>query len=476
MKETLIFYMGIDSIKGTLFDREGAQVVTYEEPLNLIVNEEYVEQDPGQWLEIMAHIIGKLQNEKPDANIEIISVTYQPGTFVCIDRSGDHIMNAIMPCDRRAQYQARVCEKRFKKHSENFNVPWENMIYPKILWIKYNRPDVYRKIYKILTPDGFIAYKLCGETAIDNYSASFLGYSIRNGCYNSRIINNSQLDASTFPDVCKVGECIGIISGIMKDELGLKSDVKFIMATNCLVPLSMTGSKDQKASLVYDAESSNISFMGSNLRTKRHIGLIKVPYEEGSQIYSIIGDYECQFLKWILKLDGEIDMENADYSPGDGGVIILPHMLGDSIKSNADTRGGILGINRDTNPYGLITSCFESIGYTLKEKIESISGCGIQVDSIEVLSSIRNELFYRILADITEKRILVNDEKNDIIRRTCYIINNISYEDERYKKEILPREESAYKFRQLFSLYKSAWDSFDYIYKCRRKIMKKTDH
>ena len=43
---------------------------------------------------------------------------------------------------------------------------------PKILWIKNNEPEVFRKARWLLTSQAYLVYKLTGKATIDAYTAS----------------------------------------------------------------------------------------------------------------------------------------------------------------------------------------------------------------------------------------------------------------------------------------------------------------
>ena len=302
MDGILIFYLGVDYVRGTLFDIEGNTIDTMEEPVDIIISGECIEQDPEQWFKIITSMIKNVQINHADYNVNSITVTYQPGTLVCVDRSGNQLMNAILPYDRRAKHQADICERTLRKFSDGFSIPWRHMVIPKIMWIKYNSPDIYKKIYKVLTPDGYIAYRLCGETAIDTYSSAFLGYNFKNGEYNSRVFNILGIDINILPEVRRIGDCIGIASGYVRDDLNLKNDIKFILTSSSLIPLAFALVYDKTSGVLFDIETSNLIFVDNYVKTKKHSRILRLPCENEKHIYSIVGSNEMQFLKWACTL------------------------------------------------------------------------------------------------------------------------------------------------------------------------------
>lgn len=474
MEGILIIYLGIDNIRGTLVDENGVEKITIEKEISLFVNEEYIEQDPEEWYTNIIKIMDEIQSLIQDTSISSITVTYQPGTFVCVDRAGKPLLNAMLPCDRRARYQVHVCEKSIGRHLEGINVPWNCMILPKLLWVKYNKPDVYDNIFKVLTPDGYLAYKLAGEDAIDACSAMFMGYNTNTGTFNKKVLDTLEMDSSIFPRVKRIGDCVGIIAGDLKEELKLKSEVRFLMSSNCLMFLGIIASARDRANIFFDGESCSICFLRNSSRSRNGRLLVTIPYKEYS-IDSIMGNYEMHFLKWAYKFIKDTGNENMAYSPGSNGVMVLPYIMGDNIPFKSDIKGSIFGIGR-TSANDIITASYESIGYIIKDKLEYIMHYINQVDTLEVLCSSTDELFYQILADITGKKILIL--KSVSLTRCIFSMVFKGVEpDKETENETTdffnPVMENNSKQIHLSALYKSVYDSLNNIFRYRRRVLRK---
>lgn len=466
MEGILILYFGPDYITGTLFSSAGSIVKTVKKEISLILDEEYAEQDPEEWYYTVTGIISEIQGSVEDIMINYISVTYQPGTFVCIDRSGKPLMNAILPFDRRAKYQVHIFERISKKHSDNSGMDYGLTILPKLLWIKYNKPDIYSRIFKVLTPDGYISYRLTGESAIDSYSAGFLGYNQNTGSYNKRLLNLLEIDNTVFPEIKKMGDCAGIIGGELTQNLKLRSEIKLIISSNILVPLFYTISNSNEKIIAYDAESSNICFSCGSESVKEDWNQIKLQIKE-IKYYGIMGNYEGLFLRWLDKVMKYDDNDSKNYSPGSHGVISLPCMMGDISLYKSDLKGSIIGISNN-NSYDMVTAGYEAIGYIVRERLECISR---DINLIEVLGPIEDRLFYRILSDITGRKVLLSGR--NLVKCIFNIITHSAEEEDANTITIYPDENKGMIYRQLYSLYKNACDSLNDICRYRRKVMRK---
>lgn len=471
MKGILIFNLEMDCLTGTLFDDSGSEAIIIEKNLKLNLNEEYAEQDPEQWYGCITEIITKIQELDTGIEIEAIAITYKPGTFVCIGRDGRHLANAVLPCDRRAKYQIHMCEKKYKRHNSNFYVPWKMMILPKVQWIKYNKPDIYKKTFKILTPDGYLAYRLAGETSIDCFSALFMGYDLESNCYNSKLINSLELDESMFPPVKKPGECIGMIAGDKKGELKLKDDVKVIIVSSSLLSYMEIANVLKKGTLLFDFESSDICFSDEAYRGKGLKEALKLPFKDKS-IYYMTGDYESNFIKWISSHMSKQNREVFGYTPGSNGIMVLPYMMGTCKLYGSDIKGTILGIGNN-DAADMLTASYEALGYIINERLEYLSYYGINVESLEIISSLKDEMFIKIITDITSKNVSISSAKQSYNRIIYKIVKGLNIEYESNEGMFAPDVEMSAKYKQLYGLYEDAVDSLNGLYRHRRKVLKR---
>ena len=151
--------------------------------------------------------------------------------------------------------------------------------------------------------------------------------------------------------------------------------------------------------------------------------------------------------------------------------MILPYTMGDSEFYNSDMKGSILGINNNSS-VDIITASYEAMGFSLKERLEYISNCGMNIDNIQLVCSGENEQFIQIISDIISKKIILRNEHDMRIKN---IYNHIFKKNENENVEsitINPTEDRHNKYNKLNGLYKSAYSSLNDVYRYRRKILK----
>jgi xylulokinase len=127
----------------------------------------WAEQHPDMWWKhiVQATLKIKIKVGNKLKDVKAIGITYQMHGLVLVDKHMNVLYPAIIWCDSRA---VEIGDKAFKKIGEKkclthlLNSPG-NFTASKLAWVKQNLPDVYSKVYKMMLPGDYIAYKFTGE-------------------------------------------------------------------------------------------------------------------------------------------------------------------------------------------------------------------------------------------------------------------------------------------------------------------------
>jgi len=156
--------------------------------------------------------------------------------MVMVDENYEPINLAYNLMDRRAYKEVDWLKNNIgftKIFNVNANRLEDHPILVNLLWEKFNRPDDYEKIYKILTMDGFIRLKLTGEITANYNSGAFFGvaYDVRENKINKDIINEMGLDYDKLPEFYRCKDIIGHTSKKAAKETGLVEDIPVASGT-----------------------------------------------------------------------------------------------------------------------------------------------------------------------------------------------------------------------------------------------------
>lgn len=150
-----------------------------------------------------------------------------------IDKNGDVIFNTIYSTDARSMKELEFVLSKYSA-AELFRITGfpPGFICPlnKILWIKNNRPDIYKATKKILFTDDLLAHKLGVEEPTINYALASrtLFFDVRKKKWTEDILNQFDIDVALFSKPTASGIEIGKVSKKIAEELGFKSEVSVV--------------------------------------------------------------------------------------------------------------------------------------------------------------------------------------------------------------------------------------------------------
>lgn len=172
MKYLLGVDIGSSSVKCALVDIEsGENMASAFSPSSEMKihspRKGFAEQDPELWWDELCNAMSLLAKEfefnKED--VAAIGISYQMHGLVAVDRDGVPVRPSIIWCDGRA---VKTGSDAFNALGEEFclehylNSPG-NLTASKLKWVKENEPEIYGRIYKIMLPGDYIAFRMTGE-------------------------------------------------------------------------------------------------------------------------------------------------------------------------------------------------------------------------------------------------------------------------------------------------------------------------
>jgi xylulokinase len=227
------YLLGIDSgttsCKTVLYTLDGEPVATASAPHKIYHPQpSWAEQDPDDWwrsaVKTIKNVIKRANIKGED--ITGISVDSQREAVVSLDNQGKKLSNSIIWLDQRAIPQQEKIKNILPLNDvlSITGVPIDFIFSaPKILWIKEERTNIYRKISKFLCAKDYIVYKLTGEMFTDYSMASrTMLFDIKKLCWSEKICNELGISIDLLPPVKGSWEVAGEVSSAVARLTGLK--------------------------------------------------------------------------------------------------------------------------------------------------------------------------------------------------------------------------------------------------------------
>ncbi|MDZ4857913.1 MAG: FGGY-family carbohydrate kinase [Candidatus Hydrogenedentes bacterium] len=209
------------------------------------------EQDARDWWDSIVRATRRIlaRTSIPRENIIAASVTTQWSLTVPVDKNGEPLMNAICWMDTRGARYCRALKDGLVKIAGcevTRLIRWLRLTggcptdtgfdsLAHVLFIKNERPDVYKATYKFLEPMDYINLRLTGKFAAC-YSGVFSLWladtrDIGKLKYDEGLLRLAGLDREKFAELTPPLTVLGTITPGAAEELGLHTGVQVIIGT-----------------------------------------------------------------------------------------------------------------------------------------------------------------------------------------------------------------------------------------------------
>ena len=233
MQYLLGYDIGSSSVKVSLLDANtGTAVANASSPeKEMSISSPlpgFAEQDPEMWWQELINATKKLHQQYSfnSDNVVGIGISYQMHGLVCVDKNGKSLRPSVIWCDSRA---VEIGNKAFRKLGEKYSLEHflnspGNFTASKLKWVKENEPQVYKKIYKIMLPGDYIAFKLTNEiaTTVPGLSEGVL-WDFKKNRIAKKLLEYYDIDENLLAHVVPTFGEQGLLTIAAAELLGLKA-------------------------------------------------------------------------------------------------------------------------------------------------------------------------------------------------------------------------------------------------------------
>lgn len=409
-------YVGIDlgtsSVKLILVDKSGhihrSVVKKYEV---IMLKESWSEQNPNDWYRQTLIGLKELISGLEDSLCGI-SFSGQMHGLILLDENDNIIRNAILWNDQRTVKEVEYINNDFgieKAMNETGNIALTGLTLPKLLWVKTNEPDNFKKIKKVLLPKDYLIYKLTNHFVTDVSDASgTLYFDVKNRKYSQTMLNLIGLDNSCFPEVHESYEVIGSLTNEAKEYLKLSHNV-FVVAGGGdqavgAVGLGIVNDNEANISL----GTSGVIFVSTNQFTPDYKSHMQ-SYAHANGKYHIMAVMLCAAgsIEWLnSKIINQDDyfalfdaIEKVDSLQD---LYFLPYLMGERSPINDPyAKGVFIGLSMKHNKYDLARSVIEGVTFALKDSFQLFESLGIIIKNIKITGGgAKSKFWCQLIADV----------------------------------------------------------------------------
>ncbi|MDQ3693480.1 MAG: FGGY family carbohydrate kinase [Chloroflexota bacterium] len=292
----------------------------------------------------------------------------------------------------------------------------------KLLWIKENQPDVWRRTARWLNTADYFAYRLSGVQATDYSLASrTLALDLHQLRWDDEIIRAAGLDPGLFAPLVSGGIRLGPILREVARETGLPEStivasgghdhVCGAVAAGVIAPASLLNSLGTAEALFLPVERPLTDPLAGRQ------GYTQGAHVVGEHRYVFSGQYTSgASVDWLRSVLGgvghplshrELIAEAAAVPVGSLGVTFLPHLrMANPPHDDPRSRGAFVGLSTDVTRGALARAVFEGLAFETRGSYEPLltdHGIAPADRVIAIGGGTGNELAMRIKASVMRR-------------------------------------------------------------------------
>jgi xylulokinase len=385
----------------------------------------WAEQRPEDWWRACGIAVRKALAGADSHGDQIACVGFsgQMHGAVMLNASDAVVRPALIWCDVRTGKQ---CQELSEKIGAEWlirltcNPALPNFTLTKLMWVRENEPDNWKRVRSVLLPKDYVRFRLTGTKGMDVADASgTLMLDVTNRRWSNALMQATGMELSLLPRLFESPEICGKISAAGAAATGLSSGTPVV-----------AGAGDQAAGAVGmgivapGAVSATIGTSGVvfaatdrpalDLKGRLHTFCHAVPGR-----WHVMGVTQAAglSLRWFrdqfgARGDGNpknartaydrLTAEAATAPPGSDGLLWAPYLMGERTPHlDPNARAAFIGLTASHTRAHIIRAILEGVAFSLRDSFTLFAEMGVPVKSIRLGGGgARSPLWRQIQADV----------------------------------------------------------------------------
>lgn len=483
-----MLYIGIDlgtsSVKLLLVDEKGniLKTATREYPL-IFPQDGWSEQEPFHWKNGTLAALEEILTGVDRSLVRGIGVAGQMHGLVVLDENDDVIRPAILWNDGRTHKEVDYLNNTVGKNKLSEytgNIAFAGFTAPKILWMKENEPENFKKIRKIMLPKDYINYILTGVHATDYSDASgMLLLDVKNKCWSKDMLDICSVNADMMPALYESFDVIGKV----KDEFNLPEAVVVAGAGDNAAAAIGTGTVGNGRCNISVGTSGTVFISSDSFGVDEFNSLHSFCHADGK--YHLMGCMlsaaSCNkwFSEEILKENdfGALQKDITEEKLGNNSIYFLPYLMGERSPINdTDARGTFTGLSLDTKREDMVLAVLEGVAFAIRDSFEVARGLGLDItESCLVGGGAKSPLWRKIIANVLgiKLNILKTEQGPGMGGAILAMVGDKKYASvNEAARELLTICETVTPDEKLCALYENRYNKYREIYPALKSVFK----
>ncbi len=422
--------LGTTGNKATIFSEEGKLIesAAHEYPTEYSPGG-FAEQDPRHWWESVCVTTQKLMEKRNPADVAAISFSGQMMGCLCVDKNGVPLRKHMLYCDQRSTKQEAVFKEnggddaiyRITGHRASASYGAT-----KLMWVKDNQPEIYKKTYKMLNAKDYLTFRLTGRMIAEPTDASSTNlYDLVAGTWSDQLIKAAGLEREMMPEIIPSIGIVGELTSEAAKAMGLRAGIPVAAGAGDGICAGVgAGSVGPGLTYNYLGSSSWIATTSDKpmydplKRTFTWAHAVPGCFHPTGTMQTAAASYAwlkreiCHEETLRAEAEGKsayefMNMTAAQSPAGSNGLLYLPYLMGERTpRWNPLARGGFVGLTMTHTRGDIVRSVLEGVSMNLSIIVDIFRSQGATIDKIVVIGGgAKGELWRQIMADVYEVEI-----------------------------------------------------------------------
>jgi xylulokinase len=411
--------VGTTAVKAAVFGADGALrgAASAEYPTRY-PHPGWAEQDPEDWWRATGSAVRSALEAARRPEVAAVCVSAQAPTLLPLDGRARPLRPALIWMDRRAERESgRLREVLGEAYVQSVT---GNRIDPyfvaaKLLWFREHERKLFARTRTFVQVTGYVVHRLTGELTLDREHASLLSLrELAGESWSQPLCDAVGVTPDRFPRLVAGDEVVGRVSEDAAAATGLAPGTPVTGGTVDGPAAALEAGVVDEGQAAEMTGTSTVLILPSALPRSEpaFVAMRHAVPERWLLLGAMVATGGS--LRWLRDVLGETSFDaltdEASYeSPGAGGVVFLPYMMGErSPIWDSDARGVFVGLSLAAGRGALVRAVLEGAAFAVRHNVATAAAAGIELGELRsVGGGTRSRLWNQIKADVTGLPVLL---------------------------------------------------------------------
>jgi xylulokinase len=361
-------------------------------------------------------------------------------------------------------------------------------VLPKMIWIKRNEPDIYRRAAAIVDCSGYLLFRATGKLVNEWSTASVTGlFDLKRKTWDKNLIRFFGLDLSKFPDLVKSTDRVGGLTPQAASDLGLLEGTPVFGGAGDAMTAAVGSGAVLEGDVILCLGTSGFVSLLTRKRVVGKRGIATIQSADSEKLL-LIGEMETagECLKWAgrelydLQPEAEtfsrMDKEVAEELPGAGDLIFTPWMYGERCPvADERVRAAFINLGANHTRSQMTRAIYEGVAYNVRWILDLMTELyGFKPDPLRVMGGGAKGLpWLKIISDVTGRTLesVAHPQETTAIGAALIAAVGLGiYPSLEATKPLVPIEQVQASDSQSKPVYDRLYRGYRQVYRSLRKL------